>query len=103
MTELYVDEQTRIFRYEVPVDDKWHEISTGSDVLHVDCVRTPYVVEFWAGAGEGIVREYRAFGTGQPLPGGVVYEGSVVAARGAAMPLVWHLVSRVSRDPAVTS
>lgn len=38
-----------VYRYEVPVDDRWHEITIGCDtpILHVASRHAP-VVEFWA-------------------------------------------------------
>jgi hypothetical protein len=84
-----------IYRYEVPVDDQWHEIELTGDLLHVDS-RDPTVVEFWAFAfPSGPVpkrrfRVFRVFGTGHPLPQGHLrHHGSVVVAGGQ---LVWHLL-----------
>lgn len=89
-TRLRLNE--RIYRYEVPVDDQWHEIRTMGDPLHV-CARDPRVVEFWArytpGAPHGVLRRFLVVGTGQPMPEDVMYHGTAVAG-----PLVWHLVGQ---------
>lgn len=82
----------RIFRYEVPVDGRWHIVTSGP-VLHVGC-RDEDFVEFWADAPEeGVVaetRHFRVFGTGHPMPDGLVYVGTAVAPGDR---YVWHLVS----------
>lgn len=86
--------ESRVYRYEVPVDDAWHEISTSGPILSV-ASRDPRVVEFWAVHHDGEFRwseSFRVFGTGQPLgddPGQHV--GSAITAGGA---LVWHLFRR---------
>lgn len=107
----------RVLRYEVPVDDQWHEIEVQGDVAHVGC-RQADVVEFWAvdpvqanritnGLGE-LIREtfhdvptkplrrrFRVFGTGQLIDEGL-YVGTTYAAGGS---LVWHLfVADVARE-----
>jgi hypothetical protein len=88
----------RVFKYEVPVDDQWHEFpELNGDVIHIDA-QTPYVVRFWAinydegspallGRPDG-PRRFRVYGTGQPLPEcpHLVHGSAVVGA------LVWHLV-----------
>jgi hypothetical protein len=81
--------ETRIFRYEVPVDDCWHAHDLYGEVLHV-AGRSLLTVEFWAmRQGESPRRrEFRIFGTGQPLDGGQ-YLGTVVHPS-----LVWHLFAR---------
>lgn len=80
-----------IFRYEVPVDDQWHEIDLTGPIVYV-ALRDPSVVEFWAWHTDGpaVTSEFRVFGTGHPLPAGpLTYRGSVVTAGGH---LVWHLM-----------
>lgn len=82
-----------ICRYEVPVDDQWHPHDLSGQVLHVSA-RNPRIVEFWAlnDGGPAVRREFRAFGTGQPLPEDAWrHAGSVIVAGGA---LVWHLMER---------
>lgn len=56
----------RMLRYEVPIDDEWHEIVAG-EALHVDC-RQFTTVEFWALEGTEFTQTLRVFGTGHPLP-----------------------------------
>jgi len=87
---------TRIYRYEVPVDDRWHIITSG-EPLHVAC-RQLDMVEFWAYRPDEDslnptpteTRHFRVFGTGHPMPDELTYVGSAMAAGGA---LVWHLMS----------
>lgn len=83
--------QPVIYRYEVPVDDRWHSHDLHGNILHV-AGRSTTVVEFWAQhlGAPSLRREFRVFGTGQPLPedrghylGTVVHPG-----------LVWHLFVR---------
>ena len=83
----------RILRYEVPVDDCFHEFALSGEVLHVAC-RDPQAakVEFWAldTGGPPVQRGFVVAGTGQPLPWppGARYVGTALAANG----LVWHLL-----------
>lgn len=81
---------TRIFRYEVPVDFRWHIIRCGPP-LHVAC-RQPGTVEFWAADSDVPVEErhFTVFGTGRPMPDGLVYVGTAMEPGGR---LVWHLMS----------
>ena len=79
----------RVLRYEVPVDDAWHEISLTGPVVHVACrngVRD--VVHAWALAdvGTAYTARLRVFGTGQDVSLDTVYRGTAIAE-----PLVWHL------------
>ena len=87
-----------IYRYEVPIDDQWHEISLQGKILPTLGSRKPFKVEFWALADDsddiGIPRSFRVFGTGYPLPSGTTPEmlhGSVIGGGGM---YVWHLVER---------
>lgn len=81
-----------IYRYEVPVDDQWHEFQLHGDPLAVGC-RAIEVVEFWARAyRDGLAGPYRRFmvvGTGHPFPPHLHYWGTAVAPGGF---LVWHLL-----------
>lgn len=83
---------TRIFRYEVPVDDRWHVLGGHSTPLFVSC-RNLDVVEFWAWERPDMVIpvEYRVFGTGQPIDTPGSYVGTAIAPGGQ---LVWHLLRR---------
>lgn len=81
-----------IYRYEIPVDDLWHELPLSGDLLHV-AARQADTVELWAfNGGSTTMRTFRVFGTGQPLPGNepIVYRGTALAPGG----LVWHLMER---------
>lgn len=78
-----------IYRYEVPVDDRWHEIGGCGTPLHIDC-RDPRIVEFWAWRREDLpARHFRVYGTGHPIPDGAKYHGTTIAPGGH---LVWHLL-----------
>lgn len=98
---------TRIYRYEVPVDDQVHEFRLHGSPLSVGC-RKADVVEFWAvhldddemqrvlsPGREMPPRRFRVVGTGHPIPermplhDGWRYIGTAVAPGGA---LVWHLI-----------
>lgn len=82
----------RIYRYEVPVDGRWHDITmAGAGTLRVGC-RNVHVVEFWTTHDDVSVEEVRRFrvvGTGEPMPDGARWWGTAVAPGGR---LVWHLV-----------
>lgn len=87
-----------IYRYEVPVDDQWHEIPLSGPVLHVAArtpyvyvARTPYVVEFWAlhSGGPMVPRRFRVFGTGQPIDEQATHRGTARSSYGR---MVWHLM-----------
>jgi len=76
---------TRIYRYEVPVDDCWHTFKCGPP-LHVAC-RNPAVVEFWAhprneDADEFVDEQrFRVYGTGHDVPDEVLYVGTAIPPR----------------------
>lgn len=91
-----------IFRYEVPIDDQWHEVELMGKIMPTVGARHPFKVEFWAlsDSDPGTVSEYavkrsfRVYGTGHPLPEGIRPEqlhGNVIAGGGM---YVWHLVER---------
>lgn len=101
---------SRIFRYEVPVDDQWHIIQTptratasittrpASPVVAVGC-RHSGVVEFWARRDPDtfdMARAYRVYGTGHEFPARARYEGTTPDSDPR---LIWHLVS-VPAEPA---
>ena len=79
-----------IYRYEIPVDDRWHPLQLSGRIVHVDC-RSMHAVEVWALHTDGpqAVRTFRVYGTGQPLPPGIDYVGTAIAPGGK---LVWHLI-----------
>lgn len=88
-------EGDRIFRYEVPVDDEWHQLTLAGHPLAVAC-RSLHVVEFWCRANDtDSVRErlFTVAGTGQLIGSPAVrYWGTAIAPDGH---LVWHLLERV--------
>lgn len=79
-----------IYRYEVPVDDRWHPLQLSGRIVHVDC-RNPRAVEVWALHTDcsPLTRSFRVYGTGHPLPPDVQHRGTAIAP-GAQ--LVWHLM-----------
>jgi hypothetical protein len=74
----------RVFRYEVPVDDRSHAFRLTADPLHVEARRigvhplAPHVVDFWVEHTDGApaVRAFRVFGTGHLLPAGARWIGT---------------------------
>ena len=84
---------SRILRYEVPVDGKWHLLTGHSEPLHVEC-RNKDIVEFWAWELDGpdvTPTAYSVFGTGHPVNEPCSYVGTAVAPGGY---YVWHLMRR---------
>lgn len=85
---------TRVFRYQVPVDDKLLAYSLTGDPLHVEADRTDtgvHVVDFWAEHTDdrpASPRVFQVFGTGHPLPDGARYWGTTARTPEG---LVWHL------------
>ncbi|WP_435111896.1 DUF7352 domain-containing protein [Nocardiopsis synnemataformans] len=82
-----------IFRYEVPVDDRWHTLRLSGEILHV-AARRANAVELWAmstdDGRDGVDREFRVVGTGLLLPEGRhTYRGTAIVPGGL---LVWHLL-----------
>jgi hypothetical protein len=99
MTETTLTDTTRILRFEVPVDDRFHPIQVPRNgVLHVGC-RNEAFVEFWIRENHSgtEMRAYQVFGTGQPIPEGAAYEGTAIAPGGR---LVWHLLSAAAGSSA---
>ena len=84
----------RIFRYEVPVDDLWHEIELrGGEPLFV-AARRADVVEFWAHYDERFpvrTARFMVVGTGLALPRPTAYHGTALDGQ-----LVWHLLEDLS-------
>lgn len=82
----------RVFRYLVPLDNRWHARTLRGDVLHVD-VDDPFVMEFWAESQDdapAVKREFRVFGTGHVMPPGAIYQGTARTRGGFA----WHLYEK---------
>jgi hypothetical protein len=82
-----------IYRYEVPVDDRWHPLQLTGEIVHVAC-RNMHVVELWAmnTTQPKSTRSFRVYGTGQSLPPDLDYIGTALAPGGQ---LVWHLFETV--------
>lgn len=82
----------RMYRYEVPVDDKPHPFKLGGHPGRVEAVGSgaTHVVEFWAQHhdGYGLTRHFQVFGTGHPVPGDATWRGTTGRT---ADGLVWHL------------
>jgi hypothetical protein len=79
-----------IYRYEVPVDDRWHTVQLSGEILHV-ASRDPRAVEIWAWSTDGpsAMRTFRVFGTGQPVLDETRHVGTAIPPGGQ---LVWHLL-----------
>jgi hypothetical protein len=91
----------RVFRYQVPVDDRPHDLTLTSGPLHVAAAWPPEgpAVELWAEHDSGVPARGRRFlvvGTGQPLPAGARWAGTCERTRGG---LVWHLYELPDDDP----
>jgi hypothetical protein len=82
-----------VHRFEVPVDNQWHQHWLNGSLLHV-AARRPSVVEFWAQyntEADLFSREYIVVPTGAELPdvAGWLHAGTCIS--GAH---VYHLVTR---------
>lgn len=80
----------QMFRYTVPVDDRWHEIPAAGPVVAV-ATDGDDTVEFWAedaGPLSRSLRYFRVFGTGHPLPANARWVGTCPRTLSG---LVWHL------------
>lgn len=94
-----------IYRYEVPVDDAWHEIPLSGSVVSVEA-RAVDVIEFWAyhlPDAPQTSAKFCVVGTGHPIPvaPGVVEREPLdqewaLSSRcvGSAVvgPFAWHLM-----------
>jgi hypothetical protein len=79
-----------IYRYEIPVDDRWHAVDLSGPIVHV-ASRSMRSVELWAVHGDkpATRRGFRVYGTGHPIPGDATYVGTAIPPGGQ---LVWHLL-----------
>lgn len=78
----------RVLKWNVPVDDKYHEIGSGKVCL-VACQNGPDTVQVWTEESEEVtLGSAIVVGTGHPVPDFTEHIGSVVTAGGA---LVWHV------------
>lgn len=79
-----------VYRYEVPVDDKPHEIRLhGPYTFRVES-RDSSTVEFWAEYHPGhaeIPVVFQVYGTGHQIPDDAIIVGTTQRVNG----LVWHL------------
>lgn len=82
-----------IWRYEIPVDDRWHPLQLSGRIVHVGC-RNMHAVELWALHTDQptVTRTVGVYGTGQALPDNVQHLGTAIAPGGQ---LVWHLVEAI--------
>jgi hypothetical protein len=78
----------KVFRYEVPDDDQWHEITLAGPIVHT-AIRDG-AFHFWAlaGAGSSAAAKLRLFGTGDEVPEDTMYRGTAITESGR---LVLHL------------
>jgi hypothetical protein len=79
----------RVYRYEVPVDGKWHAFTLSGPIVKVASRNgATDRVHFWAleGAGTPFTAMLRVYGTGHDVPEETVYRGTAIAE-----PFVWHL------------
>lgn len=88
-----------IGRFEVPRDDQEHEVAFWGGVLAVSAVSVD-LVEFWAPVPDDNAfwelapRRMLVVGTGQPLPAGMNYCGTVIVPlpNSGSQRAVWHLI-----------
>lgn len=81
----------RMYRYEVPADDKAHVVTATGFPLAAAASADARHVEFWAEHDErrGLVpRAYQVFGTGHELPPGASWQATCPRYPSG---LVWHL------------
>jgi hypothetical protein len=82
----------RIYRYEIPIDDKDHELTLSGPIIHV-AARSMDHVELWAEHDDnapGERRTFRVVGTGHTIPPGFTHVATVFVRSNP--PLVWHLM-----------
>lgn len=81
-----------IYKYNIPVDDQWHDLALIGEILHV---AAPDVdsVKIWAmhNPNSLLTRTFRVFGTGHPIPWNGIYRGTALTPSGR---LVWHLIEQ---------
>lgn len=89
----------RILKWNIPVDDQYHEIGSGP-VAHVACQAGPDSVQVWTvepAEEEPLVRTAFVVGTGHTFGEHWQPVGSVVTASGA---LVWHVIAQKDTEVA---
>lgn len=111
MSEHAAENDRTVLRWVIPVDDQWHTPPFIGSIIHV-AAREIDSVEIWTSPDAGVSRtangtgrvlservawqrgkpnerQFRVFGTGQPVEG--LYHGTALVG-----PLVWHLFSRLA-------
>lgn len=90
-----------VHRYEVQIDDRWHEFTLTGRIVHVACrgesLYAP--VQFWALVEDlsPYTASFRVFGTGHEVPERAQYVGTAFSPPRTAMfalppgKFVWHL------------
>lgn len=84
-------------RYEVPADQQSHRRVWGGEIIHVDCVRRPDVVELWVLYDHdvpAVSHWLRVHGEGDLVHPGLEHVGSAVSKPnmfGTGGGVVWHL------------
>jgi hypothetical protein len=84
----------KVFHYEVPVDDDWHDVELTGPIVHVATRQGAYSpLHVWALAeiGQKYTARLRVFGTGHKVPDYVMYRGTAIQE-----PVVWHLFEDVA-------
>ena len=94
---------TRILKYQIPVDDQWHEHHAGfrEDYFAHVGHQVEGFVTLWTvqpDYPECFPAWLRVVGTGQEFPNNAAYIGTAFDPRG----LVWHLIQRTT-PPATTN
>lgn len=87
----------KVYRYEIPVDGRWHDIDMTGPVVKVG-TRHEDLVELWALAAATTApqtRSYCVFGTGLDVPTMARHVGSALTPSGA---FAWHLFE-ITRAP----
>lgn len=83
---------SQILKWDIPVDDGAHQVSSGLGVVHVACQHDYESVQIWTLEDSETVgatpRWYQVFGTGQPIPKNAHHVGTALSAQGS---LVWHV------------
>lgn len=95
MSEPTTEQAQRVLKWNVPVDDRPHQIGGGPVVL-VDCqYGDPSNVQVWTvenGNQRPVIAQ--VYGTGQPAPTDAFAVGSVLVEGHTFGTLVWHVLTR---------
>lgn len=88
--------ERRIYRYLIPINDRWQTLSLSGDIVHVGC-RHLGLVEVWAyvTGDDPVDRAFRVFEDGQTIPPAATgHAGTVIDPDGIAFHLIEHEPSR---------